>query len=39
MSHDIVFTAWAMVDVTANPFYELANVIQVLQILLFGQIV
>jgi hypothetical protein len=38
MSHDMVFTTWTPFDVTASPLYELANVIQVLYMLLFGQI-
>jgi len=38
MSHDMVFTAWTAVDVRASPLYELANVIQTLSILLFGQV-
>jgi len=39
MSHDMVFTAWTAVELTASQLYELANVIQILQILQFGQAV
>lgn len=39
MIHDMYLTAWTPFDVTARPLYAFAKVIQVLHILLFGQVV